>query len=164
MSPARYFKMRSLDHIYGSTWQKRNWDRTYSWHSLGSGWVPVLNVLFSTGRTIFCRERSSRHSLGQAESSGKDDISHCQQVPWYLHLPRVITQEPPSLTDEPQEPILCVPSTEITGIICINMHFSPLLHGMIPLLKHNTFTVMAKEQSRNCKSSSNYLVLPPAIF
>lgn len=83
--------------------------------------MPVLNVLFSTGKTIFCRERSSRHSLGQAESSGKDDISHCQQVLWYFHLSRVIRQESPSLTDEPQEPILCVTSTEITGIICKNM-------------------------------------------
>lgn len=95
-SPACYFKMHSLDHIYRSTWQERNWGRAYSWRSLGSGQVLVLNVLFSTGKTIFCRERASGHSLGQAQSSGKDDMPHCHQVPWYFHLFRVIRQEPPS--------------------------------------------------------------------
>lgn len=86
--------MHSLDHIYRSTWQGRNRGRAYSWRSLGSGRVPVLNVLFSTGKTIFCREGVSRRSLGPAQSSGKDDMPHCQQVPWYHHLFGVIRQDP----------------------------------------------------------------------
>lgn len=94
-----YFKMCSLDHIYGSTWQKKELRQSMQLtfpQLLSSGGVPVLKVLFSTEKTIFCRERSSRHSLGQAEPSEKDDISHCQQVPWYLHLSRVIKHPLPS--------------------------------------------------------------------
>lgn len=44
------------------------------WRSLGSRWVPVLNVLFSTWKTIFCRERAGRLLLEWAQSSGKDEM------------------------------------------------------------------------------------------
>lgn len=129
--------MCSLDHIYQSSHipvylagkePRQSIQLTFPRLRVAAG----INCL-PQGRP-FSAERASRHSLRQAQPSGKDDMPQWQQVPWYPHLLGMIRQEAPSIQDELKETfLLCVTSTAIIGPICRNvqLEIKPLEFGWV---------------------------------